>query len=258
MKVKKALFYAAPVALAGFLYLGGATGIGEVLAKTVKTVIRTETAGEVVNGEHQSFGESRGQEYRDPDGDYIYILGTVANSYGKEWVYLKYPIIVTDIVTEMEVPEDVNVKVVPTVDPEAEAAYQRELQEAIEKAREEAEVKVQKEAEQKTEDFVKEIAKMTEQAIQTSAKEDEANGEEAGTPTAVIKTDYFTCFTQDMLKQLAANSNVNYEIHYRYQGKRYVVVIPAGTDYSQLKDSNGYYGFRYLDSIFGGYEEGTK
>ena len=258
MKVKKMLFYAAPVALAGSLYLGGATGIGEVLAKTVKTVIRTETAGEVVNGEHQSFGESRGQEYRDPDGDYIYILGTVANSYGKEWVYLKYPIIVTDIVTEMEVPEDVNVKVVPTVDPEAEAAYQRELQEAIEKAREEAEVKVQKEAEQKTEDFVKEIAKMTEQAIQTSAKEDEANGEEAGTPTAVIKTDYFTCFTQDMLKQLAANSNVNYEIHDRYQGKRYVVVIPAGTDYSQLKDSNGYYGFRYLDSIFGGYEEGTK
>ncbi len=258
MKVKKVLFYAAPVALAGFLYIGEATGIGEVLAKTVKTVIRTETAGEVVNGEHQSFGESRGQEYRDPDGDYIYILGTVANSYGKEWVYLKYPIIVTDIVTEMEVPEDVNVKVVPTVDPEAEAAYQRELQEAIEKAREEAEVKVQKEAEQKTEDFVKEIAKMTEQAIQTSAKEDEANGEEAGTPTAVIKTDYFTCFTQDMLKQLAANSNVNYEIHYRYQGKRYVVVIPAGTDYSQLKDSNGYYGFRYLDSIFGGYEEGTK
>ena len=258
MKVKKMLFYAAPVALAGSLYLGGTTGIGEVLAKTVKTVIRTETAGEVVNGEHQSFEESRGQEYRDPDGDYIYILGTVANSYGKEWVYLKYPIIVTDIVTEMEVPEDVNVKVVPTVDPEAEAAYQRELQEAIEKAREEAEVKVQKEAEQKTEDFVKEIAKMTEQAIQTSAKEDEANGEEAGTPTAVIKTDYFTCFTQDMLKQLAANSNVNYEIHYRYQGKRYVVVIPAGTDYSQLKDSNGYYGFRYLDSIFGGYEEGTK
>lgn len=258
MNVKKALFYAAPVALAGFLYIGEATGIGEVLAKTVKTVIRTETAGEVVNGEHQSFGESRGQEYRDPDGDYIYILGTVANSYGKEWVYLKYPIIVTDIVTEMEVPEDVNVKVVPTVDPEAEAAYQRELQEAIEKAREEAEVKVQKEAEQKTEDFVKEIAKMTEQAIQTSAKEDEANGEEAGTPTAVIKTDYFTCFTQEMLKQLAANSNVNYEIHYRYQGKRYVVVIPAGTDYSQLKDSNGYYGFRYLDSIFGGYEEGTK
>lgn len=261
MKVKKALFYAAPVALAGFLYIGEATGIGEVLAKTVKTVIRTETAGEVVNGEHQSFGESRGQEYR--NGDYIYILGTVANSYGKEWVYHKYPIIKTDIVTETEVPDDsqssdVSVKVVPTVDPEAEAAQERARQEAIEKAREEAAVKVQKEAEQKTEDFAKEIAKMTEQAIQASTKTDEVNGEAAGTPTAVIKTDYFTCFTQEMLKQLAANPNVNYEIHYRYQGKRYVVVIPAGTDYSQLKDSNGYYGFRYLDSIFGGYEEGTK
>ena len=46
MNVKKALFYAAPVALAGFLYLGEATGIGEVLAKTVKTVIQTETVGD--------------------------------------------------------------------------------------------------------------------------------------------------------------------------------------------------------------------
>lgn len=178
-------------------------------------------------------------------------------------MYHKYPIIKTDIVTETEVPDDsqssdVSVKVVPTVDLEAEAARERARQEAIEKAREEAAVKVQKEAEQKTEDFVKEIAKITEQAIQASAKAGEANGEVAGTPTAVIKTDYFTCFTQEMLKQLAANPNVNYEIHYRYQGKRYVVVIPAGTDYSQLKDSNGYYGLRYLDSIFGGYEEGTK
>ena len=170
---------------------------------------------------------------------------------------------ITETEIQTEVPDDpqssdVSVKVVPTVDPEAEAARERARQEAIEKAREEAAVKVQKEAEQKTEDFAKEIAKMTEQAIQASAKTDEVNGEAAGTPTAVIKTDYFTCFTQGMLKQLAANPNVNYEIHYRYQGKRYVVVIPAGTDYSQLKDSNGYYGFRYLDSIFGGYEEGTK
>lgn len=254
MKVKKALFYAAPVALAGFLYLGEATGIGEVLAKTVTTVIKTE-----MKGKHLGvtiIDETNGNFDHDK---YIYELKSLSVD-GNRYDYYER---ITETETQTEVPddpqpEDVSVKVVPTVDPEAEAAYQRELQEAIEKAREEAEVKVQKEAEQKTEDFVKEIAKMTEQAIQTSAKEDEANGEEAGTPTAVIKTDYFTCFTQDMLKQLAANSNVNYEIHYRYQGKRYVVVIPAGTDYSQLKDSNGYYGFRYLDSIFGGYEEGTK
>lgn len=256
MKVKKVLFYAAPVALAGFLYIGEATGIGEVLAKTVKTVIQTETVGdwEQVIIYQKTDGEFTTENF-------IYKLSNADPSGSYE--YHKYPIIKTDIVTETEVPDDsqssdVSVKVVPTVDPEAEAARERARQEAIEKAREEAAVKVQKEAEQKTEDFAKEIAKMTEQAIQASAKTDEINGEAAGTPTAVIKTDYFTCFTQEMLKQLAANPNVNYEIHYRYQGKRYVVVIPAGTDYSQLKDSNGYYGFRYLDSIFGGYEEGTK
>ena len=250
MKVKKVLFYAAPVALAGSLYLGEATGIGEVLAKTVTTVVKTLMKGDYI-GQTVTKGTL--------DDKYIYEVQT---GEGDIFVY-KYYKKITETEIQTEVPDDprssdVSVKVVPTVDPEAEAAQERARQEAIEKAREEAEVKVQKEAEQKTEDFVKEIAKMTEQAIQTSAKEDEANGEEAGTPTAVIKTDYFTCFTQEMLKQLAANPNVNYEIHYRYQGKRYVVVIPAGTDYSQLKDSNGYYGFRYLDSIFGGYEEGTK
>jgi hypothetical protein len=250
MKVKKVLFYAAPVALAGFLYLGEATGIGEVLAKTVTTVVKTLMKGDYI-GDTVTKGTL--------DDKYIYEVQT-----GEDDTFLyKYYKKITETETQTEVPDDprssdVSVKVVPTVDPEAEAARERARQEAIEKAREEAAVKVQKEAEQKTEDFAKEIAKMTEQAIQASAKTDEVNGEAAGTPTAVIKTDYFTCFTQEMLKQLAANPNVNYEIHYRYQGKRYVVVIPAGTDYSQLKDSNGYYGFRYLDSIFGGYEEGTK
>ncbi len=250
MKVKKVLFYAAPVALAGFLYIGEATGIGEVLAKTVKTVIKTETKGKWIRDISISF-----YSVDDKFIDEYYDENDTPD-------YKRYERI-TETEIQTEVPDDpqssdVSVKVVPTVDPEAEAARERARQEAIEKAREEAAVKVQKEAEQKTEDFAKEIAKMTEQAIQASAKTDEVNGEAAGTPTAVIKTDYFTCFTQEMLKQLASNPNVNYEIHYRYQGKRYVVVIPAGTDYSQLKDSNGYYGFRYLDSIFGGYEEGTK
>lgn len=254
MKVKKVLFYAAPVALAGFLYLGEATGIGEVLAKTVKTVIQMETVGEYIGSESTSTNNS--EEYK--DDNYIYKLSSVNES---AYVYDKYQIIKTDIVTETEVPDDpqssdVSVKVVPTVDPEAEKAE-------AEKRRQEAAVKVQKEAEQKTEDFINEISKITEQVIQAAMKSASGTDNAAGTSaaqtsTAVIKTDYFTCFTQEMLKQLAANPNVNYEIHYRYQGKRYVVVIPAGTDYSQLKDSNGYYGFRYLDSIFGGYEEGTK
>lgn len=48
MKVKKVLFYAAPVALAGSLYLGEATGIGEVLAKTVTTVVKTLMKGDYI------------------------------------------------------------------------------------------------------------------------------------------------------------------------------------------------------------------
>lgn len=256
MKMKKILVYAAPVALAGFLYLGENTGAGEVLAKTIKTVVQTKIPGTEAQQSGETLATKTASLYL--DGDYFYKFEYEIQPSGgdKGYYYKKYNVIVTGYETEVEVPDDpsdsgAGSKVVPTVDPEAEKAE-------AEKRRQEAAVKVQKEAEQKTEDFAKEIAKMTEQAIQASAKTDEVNGEAAGTPTAVIKTDYFTCFTQGMLKQLAANPNVNYEIHYRYQGKRYVVVIPAGTDYSQLKDSNGYYGFRYLDSIFGGYEEGTK
>ena len=66
MKVKKVLFYAAPVALAGFLYLGEATGIGEVLAKTVKTVIQTETVGKNEGREYSS--TNNGEEYKDEIG----------------------------------------------------------------------------------------------------------------------------------------------------------------------------------------------
>ena len=263
MKMKKILLYAAPVALAGFLYLGESTGVGEVLAKTIKTVVQTKTKvsqpGTIISTETASMYT---------EGDYIYEYankawdGTTFLGYN----YNRYVNVVTGVETEVEVPDDpsdsgTGSKVVPTVDPEAEKAEAEKAE--AEKRRQEAAVKVQKEAEQKTEDFINEISKITEQAIQAAMKSASGTEKAAGTsaaqtPTAVIKTDYFTCFTQDMLKQLAANPNVNYEIHYRYQGKRYVVVIPAGTDYSKLQDSNGYYGFRYLDSIFGGYEEETK
>ena len=73
MKVKKVLFYAAPVALAGFLYIGEATGIGEVLAKTVKTVIKTETKGKWIRDISISFysvDDKFIDEYYD-ENDYI-------------------------------------------------------------------------------------------------------------------------------------------------------------------------------------------
>ena len=256
MKMKKILVYAAPVALAGFLYLGENTGAGEVLAKTIKTVVQTMTKGDQA-ADSIILHEETASIYL--EGNYFYVF--LDKPSDNQFRYEKYPAIETGYETEVEVPDDpsdsgTGSKVVPTVDPEAEKAE-------AEKRRQEAAVKVQKEAEQKTEDFINEISKITEQAIQAAMKSasgtEKASGTSAAqTPTAVIKTDYFTCFTQDMLKQLAANPNVNYEIHYRYKGKRYVVVIPAGTDYSKLQDSNGYYGFRYLDSIFGGYEEETK
>lgn len=257
MKMKRILVYAAPVALAGFLYLGENTGAGEVLAKTIKTVVQTKTK---ISDATTKIITKTASMYS--EGGYIYeYKGPCQIGTTDAYEYDRYVTVSTEYETEVKVPDDpsdsgAGSKVVPTVDPEAEKAE-------AEKRRQEAAVKVQKEAEQKTEDFINEISKITEQAIQAAMKSASGTENAAGTsavqtPTAVIKTDYFTCFTQDMLKQLAANPNVNYEIHYRYKGKRYVVVIPAGTDYSKLQDSNGYYGFRYLDSIFGGYEEETK
>ena len=252
MNLRKVLLFTAPVALAGFLYLGEAVGIGEVMARTVKTVITQITHEEFSfvstrfnNGEHYE----NTSEYE--DGDYIYVYSTKTQSPGEtgEYVYYNgYKKTITIVETEINIPDDADTsKVVPTVDPEIEAA----------KKREEAALEVQRAVEKKTEDFTKEITKSVEQAIKSQTSQGGQNNSNA-VGTAVIKTDYFTCFTKDMMDLLAANPNINYEIHYRYKGKRYVVVIPAGTDYSKLQDSNGYYGFRYLDSIFGGYEEGTK
>lgn len=74
-------------------------------------------------------------------------------------------------------------------------------------------------------------------------------------PTAIVRTDEFFFFNQAMMNKVKANTLLNYEIHYKYQGHKYVLVIPAGADYSLIFPSNGYYGFKYLECFFGGYEE---
>ena len=234
MKLKNILLFTAPVALAGFMFLGETVGVNQVFAK------RVAQKGNLVNGLFLTVGLNDYADFEDDSYYYVYKGFNSAES-GYFDVYEK---------TYIEVEEESNEKVTPAVDPEAEEARRREaaaIEEQNAKRREEAAIEVQKAAEKKTEDFIKEIKKSIEQVIKS-----------ATTGTVVIKTDYFTCFTQDMIDLLAANPDLNYEIHYRYKGKRYVVVIPAGTDYSKLEASNGYYGFRYLDSIFGGYEEGTK
>lgn len=74
-------------------------------------------------------------------------------------------------------------------------------------------------------------------------------------PTAVIKTDSFFSFNQAMMNKVKSNTLLNYEIHYKYKDHKYVLVIPAGADYSMIFPSNGFYGFKYLECFFGGYEE---
>ena len=236
MNLKKALLLTVPVVLAGCIYFGNITGFQQVFAKTRVTM------GKLIEG-HIATGTAP-EDFEDESYYYIYKDRTLLNT--TTYYFDKY-----EKIYILESDDSNNIipikKVIPSVDPEAEIAKQRE----------EAALEAQKTAEKKTEDFTKDITKSVEQAIKSQTG---ASGREDSkvAATAVIKTDYFTCFTQDMMNLLASNTTVNYEIHYLYKGKRYVVVIPAGTDYSKLQDSNGYYGFRYLDSIFGGYEEGTK
>lgn len=244
MKLKNILLFTAPVALAGFMFLGETVGVNQVFAK------RVAQKGNLVNGLFLTVGLNDYADFEDDSYYYVYKGFNSAES-GYFDVYEK---------TYIEVEEESNEKVTPAVDPEAEEARRREaaaIEEQNAKRREEAAIEVQKAAEKKTEDFTNEITTSIEQAIKNPTVQTSQNNSDS-VENAVIKTDYFTCFTQDMIDLLAANPDLNYEIHYRYKGKRYVVVIPAGTDYSKLEASNGYYGFRYLDSIFGGYEEGTK
>lgn len=128
-------------------------------------------------------------------------------------------------------------------------------------------------AEQSTAKFVTDIATAQNQAIQTATlcyaiasangtqavfpqkPETVAAGALATYPTAIVKTDTFSCFNKSMLDQIKKNPLLNYEIHYKYQDKKYVLVIPAGADFTLVAPINGFYGFKYLELFFGGYQE---
>lgn len=253
MNVKKMMLYTAPVALAGLLYLGGTTGVGEVLAKVITTM--TEIPTKVPVGKTK-FSNATCSSFVTSDCEYVWFDEGDETGRGYVYIYDKY-LLVTLTETETEVPDDpvISSKVTPSETPEeakvtpSEEAERRQRE--AEQQRQEAAVAMQKAAEQKTVDFINEIKKQVQEIKDGLTAVSTANG----SSVAVITTDYFTCFTKEMMELLAANPDVSYEIHYRYQGKRYVLVIPAGADLGSLQDSNGYYGFRYLDSIFGGYEE---
>lgn len=70
----------------------------------------------------------------------------------------------------------------------------------------------------------------------------------------VIDTEDWYCFNRTLAEKIADKKDVAVTITYKYQGKKYEVTIPAGSDIVSLLDENGFVGFRYLDAVFGGRE----
>ena len=67
-----------------------------------------------------------------------------------------------------------------------------------------------------------------------------------------LKTNMWVSFRSEVIETLKEKTDVSVTIDYLYQGIWYTVTIPAGADLDALEDSEGYYGFRYLDQAFGG------
>ena len=72
--------------------------------------------------------------------------------------------------------------------------------------------------------------------------------------TVTLDTNLWNSFHKDVFDALAERPDVSLTVKYRYEGKRYTVTIPSGSDVTSLPDANGYCGFRYLDATFGGSE----
>lgn len=261
MNWKKVAYAVAPVLLAGGLYLSGS----DVLAKTVTKVIKTVTQGTSMEYNVSSVDD----RYR--NGGYIIEASIDESGYTH---YCVYGITETETTTITEVPDDpiITEKTVPVAEPVPEPVV-----EAV-PACEHSFSWVEEQEATVTEDaiyvnrcgncgivigsrrepgtaagkFQQEIQEKISSAV--SAIEAGGNGS-AGTKTVVIDTGIWTCFNQKVLDELAKHPNVSLEIHYSYKNVRYVLVIPAGADLEAIRREDGFYGFRYLDSIFGGYQE---
>lgn len=260
MNWKKVAYAVAPVLLAGGLYLSGS----DVLAKTVTKVIKTVTKGALVVGKHYG---SIDDHYK--NSGYIIEKGIDGSQCTYYYVYEKTET-QTEIITE--VPDDpvITEKTVPVAVPEpvVEAVPACEhsfswVEEQEATATEDAiyvnrcgncgiVIGSRREPGTAAGKFQQEIQEKINSAV--SAIEAGDNGS-AGTKTVVIDTGIWTCFNQKVLDELAKHPNVSLEIHYSYKNVRYVLVIPAGADLEAIRREDGFYGFRYLDSIFGGYQE---
>lgn len=266
MNWKKVAYAVAPMLLAGGLYLSGS----DVLAKTVTKVITTAiAANDVVRTALEE--PKTAEEWT--DSKYIYKWGWITGEDVKLWGYLGYDKTEVKTATITEVPDDpiITEKTVPVAEPVPEPVVEVpacehsfswvEEQEAT--ATEDAiyvnrcgncgiVIGSRREPGTAAGKFQQEIQEKINSAV--SAIEAGDNGS-AGTKTVVIDTGIWTCFNQKVLDELAKHPNVSLEIHYSYKNVRYVLVIPAGADLEAIRREDGFYGFRYLDSIFGGYQE---
>jgi uncharacterized repeat protein (TIGR02543 family) len=69
--------------------------------------------------------------------------------------------------------------------------------------------------------------------------------------TVKITTDRWVSFHHSVIEQLQKRPDVGMDLKYRYKGKAYEILIPAGTDLSSLIDKNGYIGFLQLAAKLG-------
>lgn len=67
----------------------------------------------------------------------------------------------------------------------------------------------------------------------------------------VIETDRVATLDRSMIETLATRSDIEVNIVFTYNGKKFKIVIPAGYDVESLLDENGYCGFLRLMSILG-------
>ncbi len=65
----------------------------------------------------------------------------------------------------------------------------------------------------------------------------------------VIDTDIWVSFGREVFDAIKSRPDVAVTVNYVYQGKPYVLKIPAGTDVNLLMDENGFGGFRYIEHV---------
>ena len=70
--------------------------------------------------------------------------------------------------------------------------------------------------------------------------------------TVTLRTNMWVSFYDDVIETLKGRPDVTVVVKYFYEGTHYAMTIPAGADLSALAESEGYYGFRYLDTFFPG------